>query len=108
MNNQEINKRIALLCGWEKQILTHGFWKNPNSVSGFIDVPNYTKSLDCCREFESKLTSDDRSMYMDFIYLHIVRTNNEAVMGFENQWAIFNATPLQRCEAFLRMKGQWE
>lgn len=81
--------------------------ENPHVVKTF-KPPNYSESLDACREFESKLTGDDRSMYMDFIYLHIVRTNNEAVMGFENQWAMFNAPPLQRCEAFLRMKGQWD
>lgn len=69
---------------------------------------DYCNSLDACREFESKLTGDDRSLYIDILYVLCVVGNDEAPVGdFENQWVMFNATPLQRCEAFLRTKGHW-
>lgn len=119
MTNQEINERVAKLCGWVASVETieHNIgyqWTEKRTCWSFpgrgrhLRPPNYAESLDACREFESKLTGDDRSLYMDYIYLIIIQSNNNAVIGFENQWAMWNATPLQRCEAFLRLKGQWE
>ena len=123
MTNQEINERIAKLCGWfPVEDTESALWHLSNMDGRTIGyrsalsedhawkvlTPDYAESLDACREFETAITGDDRSLYMDHIYLNVIRSNNEAVMGFENQWAMFNATPLQRCEAFLRMKGQWE
>lgn len=140
MTPQEINERIATICGKGNLyfVKKRGLYYRPNAQGYTSDKkdawripfeeaklhqydcdelpvtihkcepPDYFNSLVACATFESCLTGDDRSLYMDHVYLLIVRSNNKAVMGFENQWAMFNATPAQRCEAFLRMKGQWE
>jgi hypothetical protein len=123
MTNQEINKRVAKLCGLDpvechETGLWHLEYANGRKLgfrSGLskdhairVLTPHYAESLDACREFESTLTGDDRSLYMDHIYLIVIQSNNNAVMGFENQWAMFNASPPERCKAFLRLKGQWD
>lgn len=107
MTNQEINERVAKLCGWKPRAFCVGYYRD--DFDGYaLALPNYTESLDACREFEAAITGDDRSLYLDHIYLIVIQSNNNAVMGFDNQWAMFNATPLQRCKSFLRLKGQWE
>ena len=123
MTNKEINERVAKLCGWNAvECKETGLWHLEHTdgrVCGFgcglsedhakkCLTPDYAESLDACREFEAAITGDDRSLYIDHIYLIVIQSNNNAVMGFDNQWAMFNATTLQRCKAFLRLKGQWE
>lgn len=90
MTNQEINERVAKLCGWNEN---------------FSGPPNYTESLDACREFMSKIHGSDREEFVIIArYLERVDTLYEA----EEQWALITLTPLELCEAFLRLKGQWE
>ena len=132
MNPEAINRRIAELCGWKAfhmedrcdgTIRTRcgacgreGHSNCYGDGTGQIefscaDMPccdeaqpkNYFNSLDCCREFERNVQGDDRSLYIDMIYLLVSKSAD----NFEQQWAIFNASPPQRCEAFLRMKGEW-
>jgi hypothetical protein len=140
LTNQQINERIAKLCGANEMVglKKRGLWYRSGS-SGYTsceceagrftrkeakkheylhDEPvtihefasrDYAGSLDACREFESKLNGDHRSLYMDMLYLFVNDPGGDfSDSDFDNQWAMFNATPLQRCEAFLRMKGQWE
>lgn len=108
MTNEQINERIAKLCGW-KVSSNNEVWRSPDSKTIQNGPPSYHSSLDACREFESKLTGDDRSLYMDILYLFISDPGEDFTdSDFDNKWAMFNSTPIQRCEAFLLMKGQWD
>ena len=55
-------------------------------------IPNYPASLDACAEMEKALDSIEGgwSLYTEYLEGGIC------------------ATPLQRCEAFLRVKGKWK
>lgn len=77
----------------------------PGTSGGALRFPpDYRNSLDACREFERRLDGDCRSLYIDMIYLLV----SKSIDKFEQQWAVFNATPEQRCEAFLKMHNQWD
>ena len=95
MTNQEINERVAKLCGWTIKTNTGLFFDS--SDKPHVDLPNYAESLDACSSFEDFSTGEEWDIYLDNL--------NEICDG-ENDPVV--ATPLQRCEAFLRMKGQWE
>jgi len=118
MTNQEINERVAKLCGWEKKPFVYGSMdENDNPIEitsnawhkdgeGFrLFERKYTDSLDACREFMEKIQGVDREEFVIIArYLERVDTLYEA----EEQWALITLTPLELCEAFLRLKGQWE
>ena len=113
MESKEINKLIAEACGWR---LIHGdfvswgkvnervggktiAWRNPQGVCyepSWQHLPNYYASLDACAEFERTLDKIQRREYVRQLY-HIT----------ENDFGAHCATPEQRCEAFLRIKGLW-
>ncbi len=112
MTNQEINERVAKLCGWTNiapctcKIELRG--KDPNGCSGHI--LNYAESLDACREFESGISgSEDVSLYEHYLG-EITESDSLAIRRsfVGDRMKLIRATPLQRCEAFLRLKGQWE
>ena len=114
MTNEQINERIAKLCGWTVDVEDYPedgemyVWTSPCGKEHFTGPGLYSESLDKCREFESKLTGDDRSFYMDHLYIIVLVVNIDARIGFEREWAMFNATPIQRCESFLRLKRKWD
>lgn len=97
MTNQEINERVAKLCEWYREIDAGGnvTWCKHGKYMAM--PPNYAESLDECSLFEDFSTGDEWDIYLDNL--------NEICDG-ENDPVV--ATPLQRCEAFLRLKGQWE
>lgn len=110
MTNQEINERVAKLCGWTRQSITYVSYDGNDerfeykrmkwlSKDNWVQdsIPNYTESLDACREFESFKTGEEWSEYIDTL-TEICDVYNDPIV----------ATPLQRCEAFLRLKGQWD
>ncbi len=112
MTNKEINERVAKLCGWKNvpvdRIFFHGsseMWESPGKGEFHETFPNYTESLDACREFMSKIDEKERDEFcMAVCQLERIHPFFE----YEFWWAIINITPLERCEAFLRLKGQWE
>jgi len=136
MTNQEINERIAEIIGFHNKVglKKRGLWyrdkacgyTNQESEAGRFTLeeakkreyphdepvtihkfttPNYTDSLDACREFMEKIQGVDREEFVIIArYLERVDTLYEA----EEQWALITLTPLELCEAFLRLKGQWE
>ena len=63
----------------------------------FSHPPFYTQSLDACVGFEDFATGEEWDAYLDTL-TRVCDGDNDPIV----------ATPLQRCEAFLRMKGQWE
>ena len=92
MTNQKINERVAFLCGW----FYHVEWYK-EGIESPCNPPNYAESLDACREFENFKTGEEWREYIDTL-TEICDVYNDPIV----------ATPLQRCEAFLRLKGQWE
>ena len=107
LNHQEILFKIAELCGWTHiesfEAGIYGF-KNGEISSYKQSVPNYTESLDACREFEK-----DVDLTYFFNLAKIVGVNTEAaILNRRDILAMLNATPLQRNEAFLRWKGEWK
>ena len=107
MTNQEINERVAKLCGWTNiapctcKIELRG--KDPNGCSGHI--LNYAESLDACREFMSQIHGVDRE---EFVIIARYLERVESIYEYQEQFALITLTPLELCEAFLRLKGQWE
>lgn len=128
MTNQEINERIAEITGFHDKVglKKRGYWYRPNArgytsredeagrytneeakkheyligeepvtIHNFT-TPNYSESLDACLAFEKEYTFGEQEKVFD---------------GMVNRLGVIDATfatPLQRCEAFLRLKGQWE
>jgi hypothetical protein len=118
MTNQEINERVAKLCGWGKKPFVYGSMdENDNPIEitsnawhkdgeGFRCFErNYAESLDACLEFINQLHGGDRD---DFV--SIVTSMDRIGFAYDSEvyWALITLTPLELCEAFLRMKGQWE
>jgi len=103
MTNQEINERVAKLCGRDQANNYGIIWSKDGGWT--VGFPNYTESLDACREFLAQIHGSDREEFLIIArYLERVDT----LYGFEEQWALITLTPLELCEAFLRLKGQWE
>ncbi len=118
MTNQEINERVAKLCGWEKRPFVYGSMdENDNPIEitskawykdgdGFRYFErNYAESLDACREFMEQIHGVDRE---EFVIIARRLDRIESIYEYEELWALITLTPLQLCEAFLRLKGQWE
>jgi len=111
MTNQEINERVANLCGWtfESRETADGYkyrvWFAPGRIEPFEGRLNYAESLDACREFISRIDEKERDEF-SVIVCQLERIN--PLFEYEFWWAVINVTPLELCEAFLRLKGQWE
>jgi len=111
MTNQEINERVAKLCGWtfERRQTVDGYnyrvWFSPGKTEPFERSLNYSESLDACREFIGQLKGEQREF---FIFTARELDRIDMLLGLEMQWALITLTPLELCEAFLRLKGQWE
>lgn len=96
MTNQQINERIVIALGTNKT-------GNPYVVKTF-ETPNYAGSLDACQEFEIPLQSLPGSEGFEYVEI-LARVTGGDVGG-----GIFTVTAIarKRCEAFLRLKGQWD
>ena len=92
MKNEEINIAIAESLGWKT---IEGIWVGPKNWKG-EEVPKYAESLDACAEFERTLELRDLADY-SYKLMDITNTTYEAI----------TATARQRCEAYLRVKGNW-
>lgn len=117
MNPQEINRRIAIACGWldikeqADDCGTTGLCGVParhaNAVglgSAFdYTIPNYYGDLNAMHEAENTLKDEQKFPYMEEIY-----NLTDSPDALECGWYLTNATAAQRAEAFLRTIGQWE
>lgn len=115
MTPQEINERIAKLCGWVKSVETNtdGYqWIENREYWSFagrgrhLRPPDYCNSLDACSAFE-------RDLPLGYVYhlIDVLKMDRRAIVeGYDEVQVLqfMRATPAQRCEAFLRVKGQWE
>lgn len=119
MTNQEINERVARLCGWVASVETieHNIgyqwtenrtWWSFSGRGRHLRPPNYAESLDACRSFEDLIENSSDQEIRDYI-INLEDASNARGSGWDwRSFRLARATPLQRCEAFLRLKGQWE
>jgi len=118
MTPSQINQAIAELCGWEhypaKSVYSKRFgksfdidekWKAPDSTEH--DELRFTTSLDACAEFEGKMDDVAEENYTIQLNRLIQRDNPNRRGPGVIMFLMATATPLQRCEAYLRMKGKW-
>ena len=113
MTPDEIRIAVAECCGWQQHKYNRAYCSCPSTPKGAAilwptGLPNYPASLDACAEFEKTLTFNfnaekNGSEWMDYLeWLGYCGENNTSELA-----RLILATPLQRCEAFLRVKGKW-
>lgn len=118
MINEQINERIALLCGWKRSPLS-GAWCHPDNWSialngaysvwvGRDKLPNYAADLNACYEFEMGLDYEQAELYDDELCDVCAKTNKLLDNPKPWRFAVTTANARQRCEAFLRVHNQWE
>jgi hypothetical protein len=116
MNDREINEAIAKSLGWTRADESYPYegsickcivWRDEKGTPlplGDDAVHNYANSLDACAEFERTIKDEDFVAYSDELCL-MAKYSEGAVESWRR---VVSATPRQRCEAFLRMKGLWK
>jgi len=125
MTNDEIRIAVAIECGFQGCTDSHcddrkAQHLHKNGKSFFFElftlsnrrVPNYPLSLDACAEFEKALNPtpidneySEIDQYADWLISMLVPPE---FSNYNIAWLCATATPLQRCEAFLRVKGKWK
>jgi len=107
MNPHEINKRIAIACGWTeihdevKPAVTYTWGTPPNSFHRDL-LPSYHSDLNAMHEAENCLLVGASSIVKETWLFHLRRLSTIGATSSEC------ATAPQRSETFLRTIGQWE
>jgi hypothetical protein len=102
MTPEQINIKIAELCGWARRDTNTGFYRNGDNER--LGIPDYVGDLNACAEFEATV----QNIVAYTAELHFVVTGYSAPYMCANPTKIVRATAPQRCEAFLRTLGLWE
>lgn len=116
MTDEQINIKIAELCGYRKLKNSERVAINPrgdqvgwSELHEYVHcIPNYAADLNACHEFEKTLIAGDfkQTFHATNRYVNelckILQCLDTALFQFTH------ATARQRCEAFLRVHGQWE
>jgi len=109
MTPNEINKRIALGCGWkihpkDRFIITDP--RYPNSVQPLSTIPDYYGDLNAMHEAEKMLNYElsQRDEYMAELECLVLGRCDVPYDHFR----MSTCSAAQRAEAFLRTIGQWE
>lgn len=72
-----------------------------------LNVPNYLNDLNACAKFEKSLANDEIWPYERELANIVSLSGGLSLLNYIND-QIWHASALQRCEAFLRLKGKWE
>ena len=131
MNIEDINRRIAELCGWTQIEAGKGLMLGMPCYKGYPPtgavigrkqpLPNYFQSLDACREFEKWTEANSNPVQSsmqpnaqyDVTLMQVCNPGYELwdlghfVGDYWDALKVGRATPQQRCEAFLRLHNQW-
>lgn len=118
MTNEQINTRVAKILGIPivSDGITHCL--TPCDMGGKYNqdgpllkkVPNYAADLNACCEFAAWLDTEQQIQFAEELQFIVLENpsrawwNPTAIELFQ----IADATARQRCEAFLRVHGQWE
>ncbi len=129
MTDQEINIKIAELCGYRKATdrdRTRGKYEwvavNPIGLEiGWSEdceyhhcIPNYAADLNACHEFEETLDAltewhgEEHHANAEEAYMGALSQVCKGQNQWSDDWQVIHATARQRCEAFLRVHGRWE
>ena len=119
MTPNEIRIAVAELCGWKfyddqtaccpKQAIKQSGPFGKRCHTDWVFVPNYPASLDACAEFTKGLFSraDEWNKALYLAVFNHSEVTPDMLTDAELTFALNNATPLQRCEAFLRLNNKW-
>jgi hypothetical protein len=106
MKPAEINKRIAIVCGW--QVHSKDKWvvippNSPHSVQQISTIPDYYNDLNAMHEAEAALTPIEQSYYSE-------RLGDFSTFerGEYPTFHFLHSNAAKRAEAFLRTINQWE
>jgi hypothetical protein len=102
MSPTEINKRIAIFCGWTWDD-DNLFWVSPDRSYGIAEPPNYNGDLNAMHEAEKTLDHGENHQMIGGFGLYLI--NLPRVCDGKPRVC---ATAAQRAEAFLRTIGQDE
>ena len=114
MTDEQINKRIALLCGWKIFSHWNNLWAPPRQVVEYecdaYPIPNYAGDLNACHEFAAWLNLEQQIKFAEELQCIILESPYRAWWDATAMevFQIADATARQRCEAFLRVHNQWE
>lgn len=103
MTDEQINIKIAGLCGWtfDPEELPDYPWFDKEG-EGYKHCPNYAADLNACHEFEKTLAVVQQALFVSKLSQILTP------ILFPQSFRIIHATARQRCEAFLRVHSQWE
>jgi len=116
MTPEQMRIAAAEACGWtnlrqsnpwefsddpDNRVVLCGYWPAPQGGGVGAAIPNYPADLNACAEMEAGLTTEDLIEYAEWLGA------DRHEMPSKSWVILLRATPLQRCEAFLRVKGLW-
>jgi hypothetical protein len=107
MNPEEINRRIAIACGWIGVVDRGVCWKGiaPKCRDlGLVAIPDYHGDLNAMHEAE-KWMHKNKSLKTFWDYAEELGKITPSLLGAVS---VIHATAAQRAEAFLRTIGKWE
>jgi hypothetical protein len=112
MTIENINKTIALACGWE----THSTdrWRKPDGTAGLYAPPNYYNDLNAMYEAEATLSGgiEDNKQRTYYQHLREIVVKKMPTMLWDEEsyinFHILHATAPQRAEAFIRTIKKWK
>jgi hypothetical protein len=106
MTSEQINKAIALECGWTCP--NCGMDASKCSGCDFEDYPNrciphYCSDLNDMHEAWCSLSEDQHKLFRYCLQRIVIRDGHNCGPCI----SVCNAIAIQRAEAFLRAKGKW-
>ena len=104
MTNAEIRIKVAESLGMTG-VWPGGYWNGRDASGKLILIPNYPESLDACAEMVKSFTYEEADEFDDHLCDICKRDNDLADNPAPWRFAVTNATPLQRCLAYLKTKG---
>lgn len=102
---QQIQIAVCESIGWKRISIVNGIVKGiaPEGMESYKDLPNVTTSLDACKETFEK---DARSAYWGCLFT--ILGGFGGGLNFEMMKKMLTASPLQRCEAWLKFNQLWK
>lgn len=110
MTDEEINRRIAEICGWTiKELqapkLTFRTLGRPPGGGTLTNIPSYTTDLNACRTMIESLAPEGQHMFWILLSMELFENPNLGWQSAKDTAAIGMATPAMLCKAFLRTHG---
>ena len=115
MTEEEINVKIAEVCGWKKVQMSAAqtIWFHEEHPPACTDndspnkcLPNFCQDLNAMHEAEGILPIEEWRNYIDALEEVVKAHEHSSNMDIINQ-RLFHATAAQRAEAFLKTLGLW-